>query len=81
MIPEEMSRRIRDLESELRLLCVEREHYYCDDTWYSCPKHPEGGADRSTMGAACNCGADEWNALVAHARAVLENKEEESWPS
>ncbi len=32
-------------------------HYYCDDTWYSCPKHEEGCAN-ADVGEECNCGAD-----------------------
>ena len=75
MTPDEMSRRIRDLESELRFLCVEREHHSGEDMWSSCPKH-SNGSWISEQCMACDCGADEWNALVAHARAVLENKEE-----
>jgi len=40
-----------------------REHYYCDDRWYSCPKAPEGCADDS-QGDECNCGADKHNEKV-----------------
>jgi len=40
-----------------------RSHYYCEDTWYSCPKHPEGCSDEYA-GKDCNCGADRWNAYV-----------------
>lgn len=37
-------------------------HYECDDTWYSCPKHPEycGDDDRNH----CNCGTDATNAII-----------------
>jgi hypothetical protein len=64
-------RRLRDRVKEaVAPLLVERTHYYCEDTWYSCPKHPEGCANDGS-GDECNCGADEWNALVAKARAAL----------
>ena len=36
-------------------------HHYCEDTWYSCPKHEDGCANEAE-GAECNCGADEINA-------------------
>lgn len=29
-------------------------HYYCEDTWYSCPLAEDGCADDSQKG--CNCG-------------------------
>lgn len=38
-----------------------RTHYYCDDSWYSCPKHEEG-CSNDDEGEECNCGADEVNA-------------------
>jgi hypothetical protein len=48
-----------------------RKHYYCDDCWYTCPKHPEGCCN-SEEPDRCNCGADEYNGqvdeLVARAR-------------
>ena len=34
-------------------------HHYCDDSWYSCPKHPDGCANEELT--ECNCGADEYN--------------------
>lgn len=37
-----------------------RPHAYCEDTWYSCPKHEEGCAD-VRQGDECNCGADSVN--------------------
>jgi hypothetical protein len=37
-------------------------HYYCEDSWYSCPKAEDGCAnDKITE---CNCGADEYNAKL-----------------
>ena len=37
-----------------------RTHYYCEDTWYSCPKHEDGCAN-DYAGEDCDCGADETN--------------------
>ena len=56
-----------------------RTHYYCEDTWYSCPKHEDGCANDSE-GDECNCGADEVNAEIDQAitaiKAALEAKDE-----
>lgn len=41
-----------------------RYHYYCEDTWYSCPLAPEGCANDDFPKNKCNCGADEHNAKV-----------------
>ena len=52
-----------------------REHYKCEDGFYSCPKHPKyfGNDDREH----CNCGADEYNAkLERHADALRDAKEQ-----
>lgn len=38
-----------------------RGHYYCEDSWYSCPKAEDGCADER-KGDECDCGADAWNA-------------------
>ncbi len=43
-----------------------REHTYCEDGWYSCPKAEDGCYD-DHAGDDCNCGADEHNAEVARA--------------
>ena len=40
-----------------------RGHYYCEDSWYSCPKAEDGCADNS-RGIDCDCGADELNAEI-----------------
>ena len=57
-----------------------RTHYYCEDTWYSCPKHEEGCANESE-GDECNCGADEVNVRIESAitalRAALAEPEQE----
>ena len=56
-----------------------RTHHYCEDTWYSCPKHEDGCANDSE-GDECNCGADEANAEIEQAitaiKAALEAKDE-----
>jgi hypothetical protein len=56
-----------------------RTHHYCEDTWYSCPKHEDGCANDSE-GDECNCGADEANAEIDQAitaiKAALEAKDE-----
>jgi len=46
----------------LRKLAL-RSHYYCEDTWYSCPK-AEGGSANDAKGDGCDCGADNHNAKV-----------------
>lgn len=48
-------------------------HYYCDDGWYSCPKHPEGCANEDE-GTECNCGADKHNARLDTVIAELKNQ-------
>ena len=40
-----------------------RRHYYCEDSWYSCPKAEDGCAD-DRRGPECDCGADKWNTIV-----------------
>lgn len=40
-----------------------KTHYYCEDSWYSCPKHPEGSSDNEQPDK-CSCGADNHNKKV-----------------
>jgi len=40
-----------------------REHYSCDDCFYSCPKSEEGCCN-DELEDECNCGADEHNKEV-----------------
>ena len=47
-----------------------RNHYYCEDTWYSCPKHEDGCANDSE-GNECNCGADKANQEIDFAITAL----------
>ena len=49
---------------------LERGHYYCDDCWYSCPKAVDGCCDES-QGDECNCGAGDYNALLANIIGLL----------
>ena len=49
---------------------LEQGHYYCDDCWYSCPKAVDGCCDES-QGDECNCGADNYNALLAKIIGLL----------
>lgn len=57
--------------AELEKLHV--SHYYCDDRWYSCPKHPDGCANEDE-GTECNCGADEHNARLDAVIAELKRQ-------
>ena len=65
-----------DIDVFAELETLRRQHYYCDDCWYSCPKAEDGCCDES-QGGECNCGADEHNArldrIVAYLRAALDN--------
>jgi len=50
-----------------------REHYYCDDGWYTCPAHPEGSCNTEYSGSTeCICGADKHNAEI---QAVIDRVE------
>lgn len=68
--------------TDYKQLCVElaalakREHYYCEDSWYSCPKAADGCAD-DYQGSDCNCGADAHNAKVDALVAALTEPEPE----
>lgn len=60
------------------LACVEalrelgpRTHYFCEDSWYSCPKADDGCAN-DRAGTDCNCGADAHNAKVEAALAAFD---------
>ncbi len=50
-----------DVFSELGKL--RRSHYDCEDCWYSCPKS-EDGCCNSGKGNECDCGADNYNAII-----------------
>lgn len=43
-----------------------RKHYWCDDSYYSCPADSEGCSNPAYEDTKeCQCGADEHNAKVA----------------
>jgi len=67
--PDPLLTRITALEEALRKLW--REHFACNDGWYSCPKCEEGCLNPDD-GDACNCGADKHNAIID---AALEGKQ------
>ena len=46
-----------------------RRHYYCEDSWYSCPKAEDGCAQDND--GECNCGTDNHNAEVLKVFADL----------
>jgi len=70
--------KIEELRVEIEKLSAwsKRSHRYCDDSWYSCPKHEDGCANFEED-EDCNCGADEINAEVATIKAELDNKVDE----
>ena len=39
---------------------MKRNHYFCEDSWYSCPK-AEDGCSNEAVGTDCDCGADKFN--------------------
>ncbi len=51
----------------LELEKLKIEHYYCEDSWYSCPKaiglYGSGSSDES-KGDECNCDANKHNENV-----------------
>jgi hypothetical protein len=51
------------MNSALDLEALKRKHLEVEDSWYSCPKSPEG-CGNEFAGTECTCGADEHNALV-----------------
>lgn len=70
-----MNKEIDIIEKMLNFLKnTKRTHYYCEDSWYSCPRHEDGCSD-SGKGTECNCGADDYNAsaeaLINRAEYVL----------
>ena len=65
------------------LVAYRREHHYCEDKWYSCPKHEDGCANERE-GDECNCGADEINAefdkaITAIKEALAQTQEPVAW--
>jgi hypothetical protein len=46
-------------------------HYYCEDSWYSCPLAEGGCANDSYEKDECSCGASRRNAEVDAIAATL----------
>jgi hypothetical protein len=62
-----------ELAMDLALEALEnnrRTHYYCEDIWYSCPKHEDGCANEAE-GDECNCGADKANQEIDKAITAI----------
>lgn len=55
------------------VLSLKIQHRCCEDSWYSCPKNPEGCANEDE-GDECNCGADSHNAKVDTVVAELQKR-------
>ena len=58
---------------------LRRQHYYCEDCWFSCPKAEDGCCDES-VGEECNCDAERKNAIldgiIEHLKKVVIKAEE-----
>lgn len=71
--------KLRRENAKLRAALVRyghRGHHYCEqDSWYSCPKAPEG-CSNSDDGDECNCGADKQNLEVDAILARLDKDAE-----
>lgn len=65
-----------ELLAELAKAIESKDHYECDDGYYSCPKHPDyfGRDDRGV----CSCGKDQVDELLPALRAALEAQEKAS---
>lgn len=48
-----------------------REHYWCEDGWYSCPFAEDGCSNDDIDPTKCTCGADEHNAKVKSLAEVI----------
>ena len=57
-----MNDKLKSLVEELAQ-AGKRSHHECEDSWYSCPKSPDGCSNESE-GEDCNCGADSCNARI-----------------
>lgn len=65
-------------EIEYQLEAGRRQHYYCEDCWYSCPLAVEPGETEPGSGCCngdkpmvCDCGADAFNARLDGLLAAL----------
>jgi len=46
------------------ILSLKKRHYYCEDSWYSCPLAEDGCCDDSVDKSKCRCGADSQHKQV-----------------
>lgn len=62
----DIMRRAADEIERLRagLLAAKIPHLYVEDTWYACPKNPEGCSNEGVPKDECDCGADAHNAAI-----------------
>jgi hypothetical protein len=60
-------------EQEKAIVCEAlalESHYHCEDSWYTCPQHPDGCAN-DAEGMDCNCGATERNKKRVEALGII----------
>jgi hypothetical protein len=69
VIRERDAARAREQKMRDVLASLRRGHDTCEDSWYSCPKSPDGCANDGA-GDDCNCGADAHNAIIDNALAA-----------
>lgn len=60
---------LRPLIQGLHSLAIREHDHNSDDSFYSCPKHPEAWSDKK--GQPCDCGADSHNARVEDVMRML----------
>jgi hypothetical protein len=63
-----------------RLEATRRKHYYCEDTWYSCPAEPTEGCANDSRGPECDCGADRHNAELDDFLRLMDLEGESAQP-
>ena len=68
-------KKLEELITRLGELAYVSHHYCEEDSWYSCPKAPDG-CSNDAVGTECKCGADSHNAEVDEDlnRALIVNK-------
>jgi hypothetical protein len=63
------------------VISLKAKHYYCEDSWYSCPK-AEDGCCNDSKGEECDCGADKQHEkidlIVAELRRIGINEEKQA---
>ncbi len=55
----------------IQVEALRRQHVWCDDCWYSCPKSEDGCCNDNYSPDECTCGADDHNARVDTLIAAL----------